>query len=211
VTKKSLKHILKLNSTIIFLTMNNTNTFKNTPLPSGYEIREAYQEDAEGIAFVHTMAWKTAYKGILNQAFLDNVGLEERLTFRQKILRESKGLHYVALWKNKVIGFCDAHVLRFHENQHLSADQRQKRTERGEIYALYLLRDHQHKGIGKALFQRMRLQLKEEGLIPFLAWVFKDNHQARQFYESQGGILVDEVSARIGDQDYQEVAYRFEE
>ena len=186
-------------------------TFKNILLPPGYEIREAHIGDAEGIAFVHTMAWKTAYKGILDQTFLENVRFEERLTFRQKIFGENKGIHYVALWKAQVIGFCDAHVLRFHENQHLSADQRQKRTERGEIYALYLLEDHQHKGIGKALFQRTRLQLKEEGLIPFLAWVFKDNHGARRFYESQGGIRVDEVSARIGDQDYQEVGYRFEE
>lgn len=183
---------------------------KNTSLPSGYEIREAHIGDAIGIAFVQTMAWKTAYKGILNQTFLDNVRLEERLKFRYKILRESKGIHYVALWENQVIGFCDAHVLRFHENQHLSAEQWQKRKERGEIYAIYLLEDHQNKGIGKALFQRTRLQLKEEGLIPFLAWVFKDNHQARGFYESQGGTLVDEVSARIGDQDYQEVAYKFE-
>ncbi|OJW47800.1 MAG: hypothetical protein BGO67_09135 [Alphaproteobacteria bacterium 41-28] len=187
------------------------NNCKNTSLPSGYEIREARIGDAEDIAFVHTMAWKAAYKGILNQAFLDNVSLEERLRFRQKILTEGKGLQYVALWKNQVIGFCDAHVLHFHENQHLSAEQRQRRTERGEIYALYLLENHQHKGIGKALFGKIRIQLKEQGLTPFLAWVFKDNHRARRFYVSQGGILVDEISARIGDQDYQEVAYRFED
>lgn len=187
------------------------NNFKNTSLPSEYEIREARIEDAIGIAFVHTTVWKTAYKGILDQTFLDNVSLEERLAFRHKILRERKGIHYVALWENQVIGFCDAHVLRFHENQHPSTEQRQKRTERGEVYAIYLLEDHHNQGIGKALFQRTRFRLKEGGLTPFLAWVFKDNHQARQFYESQGGTLVDEVSARIGDQDYREVAYRFEE
>ncbi len=196
-------------STPNFRTMNDTCI--NTSLPPGYEIREAHIEDAMGIAFVHTMAWKTAYKGILNQAFLDNVSLEERLTFRYKILRASKGIHYVALWKNQVIGFCDAHILRFHENQHLSKEQWQKRTEWGEIYAIYLLEKHQNQGIGKALFQRTRYHLKEKGLTPFLAWVFKENYRARRFYENQGGILVDEISARIGDQDYQEVAYRFEE
>lgn len=187
------------------------NNFKNISRTSEYEIREAHLEDAASIAFVHTMVWKTAYQGIINQTFLDNVRLEERLAFRHKILNESKGIHNVALWKNQVIGFCDADVLRFHENQHFSAKQWQQRTERGEVYAIYILKDHQDRGVGKALFQKTRLQLQEKGLTPFLVWVFKDNHKARRFYESQGGVLVDEVSARIGDQDYQEVAYRFEE
>jgi GNAT superfamily N-acetyltransferase len=187
------------------------NSLKNISLPAGYAIREAHREDAAGIAFVHTVVWKTAYKEILNQTFLNAVRVEERLALRYKILKESKGIHYVALWKNQVIGFCDAHTLFFHENQHFSAGQWQKRTERGEVYAIYLLEEHQNKGIGQALFRRTRLKLKEKGLTPFLAWVFKDNHKARRFYEGLGGKLVDEVSARIGDQDYQEVAYRFEE
>ena len=38
----------------------------------------------------------------------------------------------------------------------------------------------------------------------------KDNTKARAFYERQGGMLVDEVSVRIEDKTYQEVAYRFD-
>ena len=183
----------------------------NMALPSGYEIRTARLEDAEKIAFVHTMAWKSAYKRIIDPLFLDTLKLEDRLKLRYKILRENKGISYVALWKNKVIGFCDGSVLRFHDNQLFSIEQKRARIERGEIYALYILEHHQGQGVGNALFQNLRLQMKEKGLFPFLAWALKDNHKARKFYENQGGKLVDEVSVRIGNKIYQEVAYRFEE
>jgi len=169
----------------------------NLSLPPEYQIRIARLEDAEGIAFVHTMAWKSAYKGIIDPLFLETLKLENRLELRHKILREGKGIYYVALWEDKIIGFCDADVLRFHENQQLSPEQQKARTERGEVYALYILEHHQGQRVGNALFQNLRLQMKKQGLVPFLAWALKDNHKARKFYEHQGGKLVDEISVRI--------------
>lgn len=95
--------------------------------------------------------------------------LEDRLDLRHKIFKGWEGVYYVALWKDKVIGFCDSGMLRFHENQLLSEEQRQTRTEMGEIYALYILEEHQGKGVGRALFQEIRLRIQEKGLSPFLA------------------------------------------
>lgn len=175
-----------------------------------YTIREARPNDAEGIAFVHTMSWKEAYKGIIDATFLDTLTLKDRLALRHKIFKEWKGVHYVALVENEIVGFCDAGDLRFHQNQLLAPKQKEARTEKGEIYAFYLLSDSQRQGIGRALFQTVRSHINNKGLSPFLAWTFKDNPKARRFYETQGGTLVDEVGVKIGDKVYQEVAYRFE-
>jgi GNAT superfamily N-acetyltransferase len=177
----------------------------------GYEIRKASFKDLEGIIFVYLVAWKESYTGILSQTFLDNLKLENPLELQYRLFKKIQGIHYVALYNDQVVGFCDAGVLSFHKNQNISDEQKRKRTERGEIYALYLLRGHQNKGIGKALFQRVREQLKEKKLVPFLLWALKENKRAHGFYESQGGVLVDEINVRIGDYDYPEVAYRFED
>lgn len=175
-----------------------------------YEIREAQRADAEEIAFVHLTTWKTNYKGIIAQAYLDNLSFENRLDLRNKIFDNSSGIHLVATFKNKVIAFYDANHYRFHENQRISADQLKRRNEKGEIYAIYILQEHQHLGIGSALFQKGRSRMKEIDLIPFAAWVLKDNHHAISFYEKMGGKLVDEVQVTIGNSKYLEVAYRFE-
>jgi len=177
---------------------------------SDYEIREARKTDAEDIAYVHLTTWKTNYKGIIAQAYLDNLSLKDRLDLRQKILDNNAGIHLVATFKNKVIAFYDADHFRFHENQRISSDQLKRRNEKGEIYAIYILQEHQHVGIGSDLFQVGRNRLKEKGLIPFVAWVLKENHLATSFYEKMGGKLVDEVKVIIGGSEYLELAYRFE-
>ena len=178
---------------------------------TNYEIREAYPTDAEEIATVHLMTWKTNYKSILAQEYLDSLSYKDRLDLRHKIFDESAGIHLVATFKNKVIAFYDADHLRIHENQRISADQLNRRNEKGEIYAIYILQAHQHLGIGRALFQMGRKKLKERGLIPYIAWVLKENHQAISFYEKMGGKRVDEVNVKIGDSEYIEIAYHFEE
>ena len=59
--------------------------------------------------------------------FLEHVALKDRLDLRHKTFREWEGVYYVALWQDKVIGLCDAGVLRFHENQLFSEEQRRAR------------------------------------------------------------------------------------
>lgn len=178
-------------------------------LPKDYEIRDAHLDDAEGIARVHFESWKTSYRGIIDQSYLDAIVFEERLQFRKKIAQESQGIHLVALCGDIIIGFCDAHTLRI-DYKGITEGQKFQRIEPGEVYGIYLLEDHKGKGIGRALFEETRLCLKKRGLSPFLLWALKDNKRARAFYERQGGILVDEISVKIGNQIYQEVAYRFE-
>lgn len=184
---------------------------KNPPsfILQGYIIRRACEKDLAEIAMVHWKSWQTSYKGIINQTFLDNRSFEDCLNLRKKIFNTKFAICFVATCQDQIVGFVDAGDLRIHENQFLSELQKTRRTEKGEIYALYLLKQHQGKGCGKALFQRLKQEMQEKDLIPFLAWVFKDNFKARGFYEFQGGVIVEETSIKIGSDFYQEVAYKF--
>lgn len=178
-------------------------------LPNGYEIRDAQLDDAAAIAAVHVKAWQTTYAGIIEQSYLDTLSINQRLKLRKKILDKNIDIHLVATFNGKIIAFYDAGRLLFHENQNLSDNQLKSRKERGEIYAIYILQDHQHLGIGKAMFQIGSNKLKKSELTPFIAWVLKDNHQAIKFYAAMGGKLVDETSVIIGDKHYTEIAYKF--
>lgn len=174
-----------------------------------YLIREPFEEEIAGIAHVHWRTWQTSYLGIIKQSYLESRTFEYSLKVRTNVFHNKATLSLVALLHNQVVGFIDGAPLRLHENQSLSQEQKDKRREKGEICALYLLREHQGKGLGGALFQTMKQRMGEKDLTPFIAWVLKDNRKARSFYENQGGVLVDAIFVTIGGDQYQEVAYQF--
>jgi ribosomal protein S18 acetylase RimI-like enzyme len=64
----------------------------------------------------------------------------------------------------------------------------------GEIGALYILRAHQHRGIGRALMAALARALAELGHDAASLWVLRENAPARAFYEALGGEIVGEKS-----------------
>lgn len=121
-----------------------------------YLIREPLEGDIAGIAHVHWRTWQTSYLGIIKQNYLDLRTFEYSLKLRTNVFHNKATLSLIALLHNQVVGFIDGATLRLHENQLLSKAQKEKRTEKGEIYALYLLREYQGQGVGRALFQSMK-------------------------------------------------------
>ncbi len=76
----------------------------------------------------------------------------------------------------------------------------------GELYTLYLLREHQRAGIGRRLFGSVARGLAEGGITSLLAWVLARN-PSRHFYESVGGKLLGSQEIEIGGVRLEEVAY----
>jgi len=169
---------------------------------SQYTIREATERDAEGITFVNVNSWQTSYAGIIEQSFLDAISYEKRLAFRKEILASKNALHLVALADEIIVGFADAGSVRSEPAEIFC-------QKRGEIYAIYLLEQHKRKGIGKALYKQCRGWFSQQDMETFVTWVLTNNHRARQFYEKEGGTLIGEKTALIGDKNYQEVCYMF--
>lgn len=72
-------------------------------------IRKARLKDAEGIARVHVDSWRTTYKGIIPDDYLNSLSYEQRTELWKNNIGK-KG-NYVLVAENteeQVIGFTDA-------------------------------------------------------------------------------------------------------
>ena len=99
----------------------------------------------------------------------------------------------------ELIGFGAAGLER--ENQDETA---------GEIYALYLLQEHQGKGLGKQLFLEVAKKLESEGYQSMMLWVLADN-PACKFYEAMGGTATRQKDIDIKQNTLIEVAYEWQQ
>lgn len=161
-------------------------------------IAKAVFEDAKAIASVHVESWKQAYRGIIDQDFLDNLKEENRLKMWKESLSSKKDDEVVYVAKNKegdIIGF---------------ASFGKERTERygvdGELYAVYLLEDYKGEKIGTKLFRAGVEHMRNVGMTSLLVWVLADN-PSRKFYESFKPEKAGEEHIKIGKKDYVELAF----
>lgn len=79
----------------------------------------------------------------------------------------------------------------------------------GEIYAIYLLEEYQHRGIGKALFDRSVEAMVAFGWKSLYVWVLEEN-RSKHFYEKMGGKAFDEDQLEIDGAKHTEIAYGWE-
>jgi ribosomal protein S18 acetylase RimI-like enzyme len=167
-------------------------------------IRRAVLEDAEGIARAHLESWRSSYPGILPSEYLEGLDYAQRLEGWRRGLEQSGASVFVAVepGRERIVGFCAVGPNR-EEPESLPGF-------RGELYALYLVDEAKGRGVGRALFERGLGWLRENGLVPLVLWVLKDNTRARGFYEKRGGRLVGEQPIAIGGRSYPEVAYAWE-
>lgn len=165
-------------------------------------IRTAELTDASGIAKVNIETWKTTYKGIIDDEYLDNLSCENRAqAIKNLITNSSSDKKYVFVAEDDtdgVIGFVSCGIER--ENDEVY---------KGELYAIYILKEFQNKWIGKLLYKSAIQKLKENNLMPMIIWALEENRQARNFYELIGGKKIKERYVHIGNQEVKEVAYGF--
>ena len=163
-------------------------------------IRPANIHDAEHIAKIHVAAWQQSYKGIISQTYLDEIPLQDRLDLRNKILSEHNpdSIHLLATINDQIVGFCDAGPSFTKSN-----------LFHGEIYAIYLLDEYKHFGIGSTLLKSTHAHLTQKQLLPYIVWVLKKNIPACSFYEKHGGHKIDEEMVDIGGVAHPEIAYIF--
>ena len=160
-------------------------------------IRPAILEDAQAIAHVHVEAWRTAYRGLLPDAFLDGLAAAARQDQWQAILTRNapKAFTFVAELNGEVVGFASG-----------GPERKNDPIFTGELYAIYLLDEFRGRGIGTSLFRTAVEQLLALGMSSVKVWVLRDNPY-RAFYERHGGVLVGEDTIKIGDTNLIEVAY----
>ncbi len=161
-------------------------------------IRRAQLMDAPGIAGVHVATWRSAYAGILPEAYLARLSVNRQTGSYLMAMQSGVGVH-VALDNDgsppRVIGFATA---RRHHPAHTNGA--------GEIETLYVLDDWRDRGIGRRLVQASARWLAEQGCASMFLWVLRDNPN-RWFYARLGGTLASEQAIRVGGQDVIQTAY----
>ena len=162
------------------------------------EIRAAYPSDAAAIARVHVDSWRTTYRGIVPQDFLAALSYERRGHMWRGILSPASGSSFVYVVEDpggQIVGFVSGGPTRDAAPDYS-----------GELYAVYLLQDPQHHGLGRRLIGALVQRLIQAGMMSLLVWVMADN-PARKFYEALGGQYVYDKRVSIGNAQLVEVAY----
>ena len=164
------------------------------------KIRQAKFEDAAAIAKVHFDCWQTTYQGLLPQEYIAKRTYEKRLkNWQQRLDTNNKAevnyFTYVAEVAGEIVGFTDGGLNRGNSTVY-----------KGEIYALYILKAYQRKGIGRILVLAIASQLSQLGLTSAIVWVLEGN-PAVQFYQVLGGQKIGQKPININDNEFFEIAY----
>lgn len=163
-----------------------------------FAVRHAAIDDAAGIARVRAESWRHAYRGIVPDAYLDAIDVDEWAERQRRNMEQQAEqlLSLVAEYQDLVVGWVAAGPNR--EAPHDYA---------GELYAIYLLPEYQRRGIGSALTTATARWLTDQGMDSMLLWVLEENHPARRFYEALGGRLCGARQTQIAGVWLPEVAY----
>jgi GNAT superfamily N-acetyltransferase len=147
------------------------------------ELVEAASADADAIAALHAESWRSAYRGMLPDDFLDHGLLEDRQRLWRTRLGGAGQVQWVAkaMLEGKLAGFAcvlpdvEPHLGPRLDNLHVRPEL--KRT-----------------GIGHRLFTAAReWSSRARPGRPMHLWVLESNQVARSFYEREGG----RISQRI--------------
>ena len=158
-------------------------------------IREATPEDARAIAGVHVASWRTTYRGLLRDAYLDGLDVEDHAGRWRRLLGSGAGDTFVALEGSDVVGFASC-----------GRERDQDPIYQGELYAIYLLEDRQRRGLGRRLVSSVARRLLELEYRSMLVWVLAAN-PARAFYEAIGGALVRSRQMELAGETQEEAGY----
>lgn len=161
-------------------------------------IRQADVCDAAGIGKVHAESWRTTYRGIVPDTFLDAIDEDEWSERQRRNLADAPQnvVSFVAEVEGQIVGWAVG-----------GPNREPKLDHAGELYAVYLLSGHQREGIGLELTVATARWLADNGMDSMVVWVLTANQQARRFYEALGGEYCQEREAEIGGAHLSEVSY----
>ena len=161
-------------------------------------IRPATPADASAIAQVRIDAWRTTYKGMIQDAYLAAMKVEDSTALWKKILSAGPNSTsvFVAANAGRVVGFAAGNMLA-----------EPKYGLDAELSAAYLVRDAQRAGIGQRLVATVAAAQRAHGATGLIVWVIAANKTARAFYEKLGAELLVEQPFTWDGMDLVEAGY----
>lgn len=162
-----------------------------------YVIRKNRLEDQEQMAHIKIDGWRNAYDNIVSAKYLKQLNYEKQTERYIASFEEYKDLVLVAVKDDEVLGYS---CFDIKENDKYDS----------ELVSLYIKPNHLNQGIGSSLFKETGKLLYEQNNKNMIVWCFKDNENAKKFYEDLGGKVVEEKIVKIGDDIYEEIGYYYD-
>ena len=141
-------------------------------------IRDMTLDDCRHVSAIRIDGWRTAYRGLMPQSYLDALDVAADTARRRARLAQGGDgvVNLVAVRDGEVVGWAAHGPYRDGET----------RTEDAELYAIYVSSQVLGAGVGRALLAESARRCAAAGRERMLLWVLRDNARARCFYERAG-------------------------
>jgi GNAT superfamily N-acetyltransferase len=148
------------------------------------EIRALQPADVEAVAGLHARSWRTAYRGILDDKYLDGPIVPERREFWRDRLAQPSADHIglLAVENGTAVGF--AFALRNHDPVWGTL-----------LDNLHVAPEHRGGGVGTKLLHALAERLAEQPSAGLHLWVFEANVRTRRYYERLGAAVIERQEA----------------
>jgi GNAT superfamily N-acetyltransferase len=152
----------------------------------GLTYREAAVADCPAVAGVHVRSWRESFAGIVPQAFLDRMSVEQRtMAFAGRFSDPAYKMFVAEDALVGIVGFADC-----------GGPRDEVPGYDAELYAIYLLPEFQGKGVGRELFRRVVDALVGDGKRSLYLMALEVSPY-RSFYEKLGGRVIGSVEKEI--------------
>jgi len=141
-------------------------------------IRPSHEADAHSISCIYIRTWQDTYLGLVPFGYLYSMSAHRFERVFMDELKSKKAISYVAEDAGEVVGFVSGGYERQGDDIY-----------NGEIYALYVLKNHQRQGLGAGLVSALAAKLNHFGIYSMLVWVLEHNPY-RRFYEKISGMYL---------------------
>ncbi|MGQ3052246.1 MAG: GNAT family N-acetyltransferase [Roseateles sp.] len=149
---------------------------------SGVTLRLLLDSDADDVAALHATSWRSAYRGIVPDAFLDQeVFAERRAVWRERLQGPATAPAFGIVAEDaagQMVGF--AYVLPGHDPVCGTL-----------VDNLHVHPDLKGGGIGRRLLQAVVRELGPAHTQPLHLWVLDQNEAAKRFYARMGAEFID--------------------
>ena len=167
-----------------------------------YAIVPAGPGDAAELGRVHVKSWRETYPGLLPQAYLAAMRpqVHARRFYRELIRAREGDAVLLAEGADGAVGYAAGVMLTGHG-----------RAADAEVHTLYVLREAQGAGVGRALLGASARVYRARGAKSLMLFVLSGNTAARGFYEHLGGEAFTEVPSKGWGEGLTETAYRWKD
>lgn len=170
-------------------------------------IRKATVNDVKCFAALYANSWSNAYKGIIENKFIDEeVNLKKREKFFSSLIN-NRNFQVFAIENNNII--VGLFVIKTIDNNDIS-------VLNIELVALYIHRFYWRSGFGtnainfiKKMFKKNIIENSIKRNVAVTLWVLEENYIARNFYEKNGFEITGNIkNVKFGEQIKKALQYK---